>query len=118
MESDEYIAKVNEPTEWVSLVVASLRHNKLIICPDPFNLNEVIKREHHPLRTVEEVIASIPNAKVFSVLDMKSGFLQIKLDEESSYLTCFNTLFGRYRWLRLPFGLKCAPKLFRGLWTR
>ena len=57
------------------------------------------------MRTVEVVVASIPDAKMFSVLDAKSGFLKIKLNEESSFLMCFNTPFGRYRWLRLPFGL-------------
>lgn len=55
----------------------------------------------------------IPNAKVFSVLDAKSGFLQIKLEEPSSYLTTFNTPIGRYRWLRLPFGIKCAPEIYQ-----
>lgn len=55
----------------------------------------------------------MPNAKVFSVLDAKSGFLQNKLDEASSFLTTFNTPIGRFRWLRLPFGIKCAPEIFQ-----
>ena len=63
--------------------------------------------------TVAEIVGSIPDAKVFSMLDAKSGFLQIKLDEESSYLTRFDTPFGRYRWLWLPVGLKCAPEIFQ-----
>ena len=63
--------------------------------------------------TVEEVVASFPNTIVFSVLDAKSGFLQIKLDYESSLLTTFKTPRGRYRWLRLPFGIKSAPEIFQ-----
>ena len=55
----------------------------------------------------------MPGAKVFSVLDAKSGFLQIELDEASSLLTTFNTPIGRFRWLRLPFGIKCAPEIFQ-----
>lgn len=47
---------------------------------------------------------------MFSVLDAKSGFLQIARDEASSLLTIFNTPIGRFRWLRLPFGLKCPPE--------
>ncbi|KAF0043714.1 hypothetical protein F2P81_005051 [Scophthalmus maximus] len=54
----------------------------------------------------------MPGAKVFSVLDAKSGFLQIELDDDSSLLTTFNTPVGRFRWLRLPFGVKCAPEIF------
>lgn len=65
------------------------------------------------MRTVEEVVSMIPGAKVFSVLDAKSGFLQIELDEPSSFLTTFNTPVGRFRWLRLPFGIKCAPEIFQ-----
>ena len=45
MESDGYITPVEEPTEWVSSMVVSLRNNKVRICIDPKDLNEAIKRE-------------------------------------------------------------------------
>jgi hypothetical protein len=109
MESNKYITSVSEPTEWVSSMVVSLRKDKIRICIDPKDLNKVIKREHRPMKTIDDVIASIPDATVFSVIDAKSGFLQIRLDQKSSFLTTFNTPIGRYRWLRLPFGIKSAP---------
>ena len=43
-------------------------------------------------------------AKYITVIDFKKSFWQFLLDEESSYLTTFNTPFGGYRYLRLPFG--------------
>ena len=54
MEEDGYIAKVEQPTEWVSSMVAVVKNGKVRICIDPSDLNKVIKREHHPMRTVEE----------------------------------------------------------------
>ncbi|XP_013396158.1 uncharacterized protein K02A2.6-like [Lingula anatina] len=113
MESDGFITRVHEPNEWVSSMVVSLRNDKVRICIDPCDLNNAIKGEHHPLTTIEEVVASIPKATVFSVLDATQGFLQIQLDEQSSFLTTFNTPIGRYRWLRLPFGIKSAPEIFQ-----
>jgi len=59
------------------------------------------------------VVASLPGAKVFSKIDAKSGFLQIKLDYESNLLTTFNSPIGRYRWLRLPFGIKTGPENYQ-----
>jgi hypothetical protein len=41
------------------------------------------------------------------------GFWHVHLDEESSYLTTFNTPFGRYRWLRMPFGITSAPEEYQ-----
>ena len=113
MEEDVYIPKVEQPTKWVSSMVAVVRNGKVRICMDPSDLNKVIKREHHPMRTIEEVVSMIPGAKVSSVLDAKLGFLLIELDESSSFLTTFNTPIGRFRWLRLPFGIKCAPEIYQ-----
>ena len=46
-------------------------------------------------------------------MDAKNGFWQIQLDKPSSILTTFNSPFGRYRWLRLPFGIKTAPEEYQ-----
>ena len=59
------------------------------ICIDPNDVNKAISREHYPMKTVEEVVANIPNAKVFSKVDAISGFWHLRLDEDSSKLTCF-----------------------------
>ena len=66
------------------------------ICIDPKDLNEAIQREHHPMRTFEEVIARMPKAQHFTRLDASRGFWQIPLDYESALKTAFNTSYGRY----------------------
>ena len=48
----------------------------------------------------------------FSLLDAKSGYWHVPLDRESSLLTTLNTPWGKYSWLRLPFGLKVAGDVF------
>jgi len=62
---------------------------------------------------VEEVAAELSDAKVFSVLDATSGLWHIELDEKSSELLTFNTPFGRYQYLRMPFGINSAPEIFQ-----
>ena len=49
----------------------------------------------------------------FTILDARSGYWNIKLGTKSSYLTTFATPYGRYRFLRLPFGLNCAQDVFQ-----
>ena len=58
------------------------------------------------------MLPKLSKAKVFSTLDAKDGFYQVGLDEESSLKTTFWTPFGRYRYLRLPFGINLAPEEF------
>ena len=113
MEKEGHLAKVSQPTDWVNSMVVSSRGEKIRICLDPGDLNKAVKREHYSIPTVYEIVAKIPEAKVFTVLDAKSGYLQMKLDYESSLLTTMNTPVGRYRWLKLPFRIKSAPELYQ-----
>lgn len=108
------ITKVEQPTKWVNpITIVRKPSGGVRICLDPRNLNKAIKREHYPLKTAEEVAASINGAKIFSKLDASSGFYQIKLAEESTWLTTFNTPFGRFKFERLPFGITSASEIFQ-----
>lgn len=62
--------------------------------------------------TLEELLPKLSKAKIFSTLDAKGGFYQISLDEASSKLSTFWTMFGRYRYLWVPFGVSLAPEEF------
>ena len=83
------------------------------MCLDPLHLNKGIIINHYPTPTVEDIAPKLTKAKVFSVVDAKDRFLQVVLDEPSSYLTTYWTPFGRYRCLRMPFGIKSAPEEFQ-----
>ena len=109
----EVITPVTEPNEWVSSMLAVIKPNKIQICLDPRDLNEAIKREHYQMPTIEEVATRLNRAKLFTVVDAKDGFWQKRLDLESSYKTTFNTPFGRYRWLHMPFGISSAPEVWQ-----
>ncbi|XP_063952169.1 uncharacterized protein K02A2.6-like [Lytechinus pictus] len=113
MENMDVIKQVDEPTDWMSsLVVVKKKNGQLRVCLDPRDLNRAIKREHYKLPSRAEISSQFAGAKYFSKLDASSGFWQIQLDEDSSKLCTFITPYGRYRFLRLPFGICSAPEVF------
>ena len=75
MGNEGHLAKVTQPIDWVNSMVMSTHRDKIRICLDPANLNKAVRREHYPIPTVEEILAKIPDAKYFTVLDTKSGHL-------------------------------------------
>lgn len=81
-------------------------------CVDLTRLNQYVKRERHILPLVDQVLAQVGDAKVFSKLDANSGFWQIELAPESSKLTTFITPYGRYMFNCLHFGISSAPEFF------
>ncbi|XP_061185196.1 uncharacterized protein K02A2.6-like [Saccostrea echinata] len=113
LENRGVIKKVTIPTDWIRNMLTVKKPGKLRICIEPRDLNKAIKRSHYIMPTLEDILPNLANAEVFSALDAKEGFWHIKLDESSSFLTTFWTPFGRYRWLRLPFGISSALEEFQ-----
>ncbi|GBM86008.1 Uncharacterized protein K02A2.6 [Araneus ventricosus] len=108
------IEKVTEPTDSDSpLVIVQKKNGALRVCLDPQNLNKAIKRPQYNLPTFEDITSKLAGAKYFSVLDAASAFWQISLDEESSSLCTFSSPFGRFKFLCMPYGIKCAPERFQ-----
>ena len=63
--------------------------------------------------TIQNTATRLNGAKVFSVLDAKSGFWHFKLEEDSKHLATFHTPFKRYRWFSMPFGISSASQVFQ-----
>ena len=119
MENLGVISRVEEPTPWCAGIVAVPKsRGDVRICVDLRHLNQSVMREVHPLPKVEETLAQLTGAKLFSKLDTNSGFWQIPLAEESRLLTTFITPFGRYCFNKLPFGIASAPEHFQKRMSR
>lgn len=107
------VSKVSEPKKWSSnVVLVEKPDGSLRICLDPNELNKVIVRDYCLIPRFEDIRPKLLNKKFYTLLDLKQGFWQIKLDKESSDLCTFSTPFGFYKFNRLPFGLSCAPEAF------
>ena len=76
---------------------------KMCICLDPTNLNKAIIREADHFRNPEDIAHLLADACIMTVCDCKKGYWQQKLDEDSSYLTTYNTEIGRFRYNVMPF---------------
>ena len=102
------------PTGWVSpLVVIPKADGDIRICVDMRCANQAIVRERQPIPTIEEVLHDLNGSTVFSRVDLKWGFHQILLAEESRHVTTFVTHRGLYRYTRLMFGVTSAPEKYQ-----
>ena len=95
------------------MVVVPKRSGDIRICVDLKSLNESVLQEPHPMPKVDDTLAVLSGATIFSKVDPNSGFWQIPLAPQSRPLTTFITPFGRYHFNKLPFGISCAPELFQ-----
>ena len=107
------ITEVHEHTEWINSIVPEMKEDSILrLCLDPKDLNKAIKRNQWYARTLDDILPELGQSKYFTVKDATSGFLHIPLNFRSSLLTTFNTPWGKYWWLRMPFGLKSLWRCF------
>ncbi|XP_033121317.1 uncharacterized protein K02A2.6-like [Anneissia japonica] len=109
----DIIEKVEGPTPWASPIFVVPKGNGSIrICVDMRQVNKAILRERHPIPTLDDIVSDLNGATVYSKLDLRSGYHQLPLHEDSRFLTTFTTLSGLYRYKRLIFGVNAASEIF------
>ena len=112
------IRPVTEATLWINSFVLvegkdKSGNPKLFICLDPMNLNKAVICELYHFKTPEDIAHLIANSCIMMVCDCKKGYWHQELDEASSFLTTFNTKFGRFCYTVMPFGITIAGDVFQ-----
>ena len=91
------------------------KYGTLQLCVDYRQLNKMTVKNKYPLPRIDDLFYQLKGAGVFSKIDLRSGYHQLRIKDANVHKTTFRTRYGHYEFLVMPFGLTNAPTAFMNL---
>jgi hypothetical protein len=112
LQDAKVIREVKYPVWLANTIPVKKKNGKWRMCVDFTNLNKACKKDDFPLERVDKIIDNAANSEMLSLLDMFSGYHQIRVRKEDEEKTSFITPFRTFCFVRMPEGLKNAGCTF------
>ena len=97
------------------MLVVKKKYGTLQFCVDYRQLNKMKMKKKYLLPMIDDLFDQLKGASVFSKIDLRSGYYQLRIKDVDVHKTVFRTRYGHYEFLVMPFGLTNAPATFMDL---